>query len=485
LHLHGLPVSASGNSWSYRVGKFVKRHKGGVAATALVAVILIASTAISASLAQQASGQKEVATQLVALMLGDFDTALRTGSTSARKVSLDHVLENLNQLSRGSADDPKLRALLFRAYMKVGEVEGNLFESNLGDAAAAKQSYQHAAALAAPPDETAEASIGLGDMDLNGDSRAALAQYEKAESVLAQAVHQGPPDEKRGLNLARIRYKKSVAQMLLGSLPEALETRRNELRFSEQLAPAFPSSLDVRREVALAEEHVGRALESTGDVSGALPHLKRSLEVYLELLKLAPERADFRRDEALGVLAIAEATYRLGDLSTAAEDYRQGLASLEKLVTEDPQNVVYQRDRNSILQDYVGVLYEQGKLAESRRLAERALAVLQPLIAKSEPSFLDLHQYCWDLLNTPFQDLRRPREALAVAQKAADLTQHNDPSILNLLALAWAANGDLQQAIATEEQALAKSGPGVKRTEIESHLDRFQKRAASRPPRKN
>ena len=158
---------------------------------------------------------------------------------------------------------------------------------------------------------------------------------------------------------------------------------------------------------------------------------------------------------------------------------------MEELVSQDPHNELYQRNRNTNLQEFVGVLYEQGKRDESRRMTEHALSVLQPLIHKSPPAAHDLHQYCWDLLNTPFQDLHRPKEVLEFAQRAADLTRHEDPSVLNLLALAWEENGNNTQAIATAEEALAKSSAGTKRAQIEENLARFRKKAALQQARKN
>jgi len=44
-HLDGRPVSARKDSWSYRSGKFIKRHKAGVAAAALMAATLVAGVA--------------------------------------------------------------------------------------------------------------------------------------------------------------------------------------------------------------------------------------------------------------------------------------------------------------------------------------------------------------------------------------------------------------------------------------------------------
>jgi serine/threonine protein kinase/tetratricopeptide (TPR) repeat protein len=482
-HLRGLPVNASRNTWGYRVGKFAARNQAGVAVTASVALILIGATVVSLNLANQLHHQRQAALHLVRFMLGDLDAALRSGSTSARKASLDQILLNLKELSPGSADDPEIREPLFKAYLKVGGVQGNMFESNLGDAAGAKQSYQHAEALARTPAEMAQAAIGLGDCTYSsGDRRTALVHYQKAERVLEQAAQADPREEKTWLELAQVWYKMGLIQRQIGSPPQALESYRHELQIAQKLSVDFSSSLDVRRELALAEEHVSTALERTEDAPGALLHQQRSLEVYRELLKLDPESAVRRLDVAVGLLLVANLTKQLGDLRQAEEHYRNSLELMEGLIAQDPQNEQYQRNRNSILHPFADVLYRRGKVVESRRVTVHALSVLQPLITKPAASSHDLYQYCWDLLTTPFRDLHRPQEALALAQKAVDLTRHNDPGLLNVLALAWEQNRNLEQAIAAERQALAlypasePVSPGTKHAEIEANLTRMTKR---------
>jgi len=60
-YLNGLPVSAQNDTVRYRVDKFVRRHKAGVAAASLTAVALIAATIISINFARRANIEREVA----------------------------------------------------------------------------------------------------------------------------------------------------------------------------------------------------------------------------------------------------------------------------------------------------------------------------------------------------------------------------------------------------------------------------------------
>jgi tetratricopeptide (TPR) repeat protein len=222
-----------------------------------------------------------------------------------------------------------------------------------------------------------------------------------------------------------------------------------------------------------------------------LDHYHRSLDSYRELLRLEPESAVWRLDVAVGQLYVANVMKDLGDLPHAEEVYRSSLALMESLISRDPQNEEYQRTRNSLLHAYTKVLYDQGKHAESFQLTTYEISVLQPLVTKKDPVPHDLHQYCWDLLTTPFQDLHSPREVLDLARKAVELTRHSDPSVLNVLALAWEENGNLEQAIATAQEALATysssepTQPGTKRAEIEANLAGFKKKLAPQPPREN
>jgi len=478
-HLAGLPVGASRGTWSYRFGKFAARHRAGVVVTACSTLILIGATAVSLHFARQAQWQKELTLRIAGFAMGDLDVPSK--STSARKASLDRILSGLNQLSTDGARDPDMRALLFTGYLKAGDLQGNIYENNLGDVAAAAKSYNRALELARQPSEIAQASMRLGDVAFNqGAFRSALASYRKADELLEPVLQKTPGQPQLWLDVTRNWYRIGFMQSQLGSLREALDSYKRELELARQWSAHFPSSLEVRRELALAEEHVGSMLQQTRGAAEGLPHLERSLSVYLTLLRDDPESARCRRDVALGLFGVAGALQKLGDLRRAEQHYRDSLRWIEGLMAEDPSNEQYGRDRNSILDPMAKVLYREGQLAESRRLTESTLAALRAMVDKPAPSSYDLFQYCWDLLTTPFQDLTQPQEALRLARKAVELTRGADPGLVHVLALAWQANGDLEQAVATEGRALALYTtsetpiPGTKRAEIAANLAALQ-----------
>src|SRR4029077_8522114 len=63
-HLEGLPVVARKDTIGYRSGKFIRRHRVGVAATVLVALAIVAGLIAALWEARQARAQRDVARRI-------------------------------------------------------------------------------------------------------------------------------------------------------------------------------------------------------------------------------------------------------------------------------------------------------------------------------------------------------------------------------------------------------------------------------------
>ena len=88
-----------------------------------------------------------------------------------------------------------------------------------------------------------------------------------------------------------------------------------------------------------------------------------------------------------------------------------------------------------------------------------------------------LNELAWILAATKETDIRNPTEAVKFAQRACELTNYQQPEILDTLAVAYAAEGKFKQAIETAETALklAQSSKRKKLTEqIRSRLQLYQ-----------
>jgi tetratricopeptide (TPR) repeat protein len=106
------------------------------------------------------------------------------------------------------------------------------------------------------------------------------------------------------------------------------------------------------------------------------------------------------------------------------------------------------------------VLRIQGKVAATRPLVVERLERLKRAAELPNADAAALHAYAWELLTCEPGDLRDPAAALVVAQQAVDLDGGNDANLLDTLALALQMTGDLDQAIETQQQAVAQARAG-------------------------
>jgi hypothetical protein len=73
-----------------------------------------------------------------------------------------------------------------------------------------------------------------------------------------------------------------------------------------------------------------------------------------------------------------------------------------------------------------------------------------------------MSEMAWILATHPDATVRDPARAVRLAERAADLTAHRQPGILDVLAAAYAAAGEFDRAVATAQEAMAlatSSGP--------------------------
>jgi non-specific serine/threonine protein kinase/serine/threonine-protein kinase len=496
-HIEGHPVSARKDTVAYRVAKFVERHRTGVALTAVLLIGLIASTITSLHYMSRAIREEAVAErrfndvrQLAKWVLIDFDDTLRAGETPARKVLVSKAIEYLDRLSREAAGDPSLQREVVQGYLKMGTIQGNLYSANVGDSAAAANSYRRALQMAealvrgnpgnrADEQLLAAAGLSLGDLvALGGDRKEALRHYRRALEILEK---QGPATAAAERRIMGAASKIAFVQFSTGDLAGALASYNRSLELAEKWLAVEPASTEARRAVAVGSARSGEILARMGKREEGLERLRYGLSAYQELLKASPENALARRDVAATLLILGDTHSGAGSLLEAIDSYRQALVLFEQLARQDPKNEQYQRDLHVTLGRLGDILPLTGRRDEARLMIQRALAVLKPLVDKESPHGYDIQQYVWLLVTAPFDDLRKPALALPYAKKAVEMTKGSHPGTLDALARAYFGVGEVANAIATEEKALSllpplKPGESVSslRRELQENLARFQ-----------
>jgi len=110
-HLANLPIVARTDNFSYRAQKFVRRHRAGVAAAAVVLLTVIAGLIVTVREARVAERRSNDVRSLANSLLFDIHDSIKDlpGATPARKLLVGRALEYLDRLSQEAAGDVSLQ----------------------------------------------------------------------------------------------------------------------------------------------------------------------------------------------------------------------------------------------------------------------------------------------------------------------------------------------------------------------------------------
>lgn len=496
-YLEGRPVIARSDTFGYRFTKFLRRNTAGVAATAAIALALIVATIVSVYYWRQADRRFEEGRKLARFVLFDLDPAIQSGVTSARQKVIGEALNYLTGMQREAGKDVSLQHDIVQGYLQIGDAQGNPYQANLGNSAGAAANYQKAFEIAqtilqAHPNDAqarrdvANAEIKRGDLlAFGGDRAEALKRYLNAlnqfEALTAKDTHNlGAQQDVMGAAL-----KVGIVQDEMGDLQGALASFSRYLQIAEGLqaieaAGAKQAGEETRRAVASGYDHVGDNLVKTGAREEGLSKLRKSVAVYQDLFDGNRENPKARRSLSASYQVLGDALKAAVRWTEAIDAYQRSVELAETQLKADPQDRQSQRDLTVGLGRLVDALLGAHEESAARAPTERALQLLKPMVAAPGASEMDMQQYCWLLVTTPFPDLKNPAAALRYAKQAVSISNGTDPGMLDTLARARAAVGDFAGAIETEEKAQALLPAGVQsdlRKEIDDNLALFRQHA--------
>jgi len=368
-YLEGLPVLARAGTWSYRVGKLVRRSRGVIAVVAVVLVSLSTATVVSLRQARRADEQARRADEqarraqkrfdevrrLANSMLFEVDGTIEKleGATQARELIVRRALEYLDGLASDAEGDTALLRELAVAYTKTGEIQGSALAPSLGRPKDALASYQKAkrildGLLATGHRDTvttwarARALFGIGEASrlLNelGPAHAnALAAVELVSTL--------PKDDTFDYGVAARGY----AQLFnLEMEDDELALTRVHIDGLLELATrwsARDAAPQPRYWLGIAREARGGLFAVAGDPDSAVPELRAAASIFGALSAEHPENAPYRRETWFAHAAIATALAGVGDakiwmpsvvdLAGAEAEQREALGISERIARRD------------------------------------------------------------------------------------------------------------------------------------------------------
>jgi eukaryotic-like serine/threonine-protein kinase len=463
-HLDSLPVLARAGTWTYRVGKLVRRSRGLLAAVGIVLAALSTATGVSVRQAQLADAQAKRADEqakraqkrfddvrrLVNAMLFEVDAKIQgvEGTTEARGILVGRALEYLDGLAGEASDDAALSRELAAAYLKIGDIQGSTLSANLGRAEDALVSYARATQILDRLVASGHGDTALRWMQVRAlHERGALLRERREHgparaSILAaiQIVETLPQDATFDHRLVVIGYAK-LLQLATddGDLAAAERYTKGCLDTATRWA-ADSASLEARYWIGVAHEAPELWRGSIADPEGVLSELDLARPIFTALAEEYPQNAAYRR-EIVGTLSRAAAARSgigqgrswvpsTGDLLTAEALLREAVVLSEQLVERDTKNSRAAQELVFVV-DQLGATIAERDPAASLPFFERARGLVAAMPASTREAAY-LGQFEWAglcAMAVPLAKRGRRSEALAAFDRGLALATRNAEAV--------------------------------------------------------
>jgi serine/threonine-protein kinase len=366
-HLDGLPVIARPDTFTYRAGKFVRRHRVGVAAATLVLFSLLGGIFATTYAARQALAERDRANQAAAtaeavtqslMSVFEFaDPGNSRGNTITAKELLDQGAEKVvRELKDQPAVQAKLMDTIGGLYQSIGvydraqpllEEALKLRRQTLGaEHADVATSLQHLAALAAQ----------------NGNYPAGETQGREALAMRRKLLGAEHADVAESMN--------TLGTLLLarGNRAEAEPMLRGGLAMRRKLLGP------EHKDVATSLTGLGRLLSEQGKFAEAADVYRQSLELHRKLY------GEEHPLVATGLNNLAAMLQELTDFNGAEPLFREALAMRRKLLgPEHPDIIPSMANLASLLQD-------KREYDEAEQLYRQAIELRIKLFGENHPN---------------------------------------------------------------------------------------------------
>jgi eukaryotic-like serine/threonine-protein kinase len=442
-HLKQEPVAAVAPSALYRAGKFVLRHRFGVATAAALTLALALGLAAAlvgfgqamhardhaeriakeeARQRQMAEANYQTAREAVDQMLTRLaaDLTDQPRMSRVRRRLLEDALRFYQGFLQQKGNDPELRHAVAQTYMRVG----NLY-------------------------------LSLGQWDKS------LESWGNALRLLQALAQRNPDAAQYREEMASAHGALSYANRWHDRPAETVAHSRKVVALYEQLQREFPAAPEYLSRSARAHVDLGNALGVWGAPRKHLEESDQALRLYGELRTRFPDLP-----EDLGLLSHirhwrGNALEDMGRFEEAEQQYRQTHELRTGLVAEQPGSADL-RGSLAHIKTYLGDLLAQtGRPKEGEKLIREAIAIREKDL-EDEPDSAD-----WPRLGYDYHDLSRALLGMGRAPEAEAARRHcvelhmrmarnlpNEPINRKTAADSLTALSSLLQATGKSEEAM-------------------------------
>ena len=412
-HLAGYPVSARPPRAGYLISRFVARNKASTAAAALALLAVLGGAGVALWQAHVAEAQRAVAAEQRALaekrfddvrqfartMLFDVDTALRDGPTAGREKLVATALLYLDRLSAERLTDTALLRDVAEAYERVGDIQGNTMQANLGRPQDARKSFDKALQL-----RNALAALAPADLkNINGlmtvherlgDQSRSEGRFDVAATHYSQAVaHAGTlamaaPGNLQA-QLKRIETTRYLASVYYWPFNKSLGDYAKARPIIEGLDREMNALLQSRPGQTEVMEHYGGLLNQlsdfqriAGEYGASLATQRKSHAIATQLLATAGTNPRWQRWLYLAEGRLADALLETGDTAAGIAMWESSIQRRQQGAAADPGNERAQRNLANGYGPLAEALDALGRHAEALVWYQRENTLLAELRSK-------------------------------------------------------------------------------------------------------
>jgi eukaryotic-like serine/threonine-protein kinase len=362
-HLAGLPVRARKDTFGYRAGKFLRRHRAGVAAAALVFVALVAGlagTTWQARRAQaherEASAQALRAARVKEFLITLFEVADPEKSGGRTVTARELLDQGTRRLKTELSAEPDVQADLLEAVARIDKSLGLLEPA----ASLAEESLRLRRGRLPGNDPAVGSSLAtLGAVQL-GQGKLEEAERHLANALAILEAREGP----LSLNVARARSDYSEVLFYKGKVVESEKLERKVYETYRQVfgSEHVQTAIHQRNLCVLLDE-----LDRLEEAEVACRDSQGVLERHL-----GAEHANLGQS----YLNTAELLYRRGKMAEAETLYRRALDVRKKTLGEKHPATGQNTQLLALF------LLNQGRLDEAEAAYREALALFTAIDPK-------------------------------------------------------------------------------------------------------
>ncbi len=397
-YLNGLPVLARPQTLKYRFEKYVKRHRAGVFAAALILFSLVGGASVATWQAIEARRERARAERrfddvrgLANTILFDHYERIKNlpGATEARAKLVSDALVYLDKLAQESSDKPDLQRELVAAYRKLGEIQGSTSEGgNLGDENASRKNYLKALAiqenLAANSSNIEDQRIlgkiylDVSDLFNRENERPTRAEYVgKGLQIFRNLQTTNPKTTEREADLAKALWTWANIVRLQGDNDGAIETYAQAAEIYETLGRGSEDANRFQRNAALTYKNIGAIYAVKKDFQKALDFYQKAYAFDKENALRAPDNVETQMDLSFTHKSLGQAFYELNEKDKTLEQYKSAIAIQEKVFKADAKNRFAAKALSRSYLNIADVHRDGGDFATAETYYQKCRAVLE------------------------------------------------------------------------------------------------------------